>query len=620
MTPKIKKIVIIIIPIIIVILCIVFAVLYLRTDFLKSNKTLFLKYMSQNMDAAKAVIDNTSEKEYTNLLRQNKYKSTTELKAAYTENISTSKENKNNDINKLKLISNNESEYINNYVYKNMNLQYNESSLIKAEYIHDGENYGIRFPDRFNQFLVIENHDLKQVATNSGLTEEQVELVPDSIENFNYNEVFTFTDEEIQTLQNKYLNILSNNISKDNYSKQKDAMITIGDNSSIITTAYFITLNQEQANDIYIKILEELKSDEIIINKLSQIEPISTILNIVKQDENAFNTKYLEEQYEQIIEEKIKNIQNNNIGTSEVKCIVYQKNGTTVRTQLIEESRQITLDFNITDNNNIEVQIQNKNANQEQEDESSIKILKNNSNEHSSFSINYEKTLGNIASSIETYRNIEKNDVQISTETGIKYNDGKDNLMEVDISEQTELNEDFERTIELNQINSVIVNDYDKENITSWINQVKEYLNNKQKDNESIIKEIERIPVIGKMFGEFQEVVVTESNEATEVEKNRFNANFEFYTGKEKKSEEVIKLLEEDKPYFNGAQVSYSNEGNTEKTKKLQSIKIEVANEANKPELAESIKEMIEKNKTYTIEVEKDSNDVVHAIIITVNK
>ena len=76
MTPKLKKIVLIAIPIVIAILTVLIVVLYITTDFLKPNRTLFLKYMAQNVDAAKYVIDNKTEKEYSNILKQRKFNST----------------------------------------------------------------------------------------------------------------------------------------------------------------------------------------------------------------------------------------------------------------------------------------------------------------------------------------------------------------------------------------------------------------------------------------------------------------------------------------------------------------------------------------------------------------
>ena len=84
MAPKTKKIIIILIPIIIVLIIgIVLAILYFTTDFLKSNQTLFLKYAAQNVEAFSTVIDNTDEKEFQEILNQNKYITNSELTAKY---------------------------------------------------------------------------------------------------------------------------------------------------------------------------------------------------------------------------------------------------------------------------------------------------------------------------------------------------------------------------------------------------------------------------------------------------------------------------------------------------------------------------------------------------------
>lgn len=620
MTPKNKRTLIIVGPIIaLAIIILVIVILYLTTDFLKSKKDLFLKYMSQNVDAAKIVIDNKSEKEYSNLLKQNKNESKMEINATYTENINTSQENKNNDLNKLKLSIDSQSEYMNNYEYKDIRLIYNNASMIRTEYIKENEKYGLRFPERFNQFLTVENQNLKQIATQAGFSEELTEIIPENIQEYDINNVFSLSDEEIETLKNRYSNVIKNNIPKNKYSKQKDALITIGE-QSINSTAYSITLTQEEANDIYIKLLEELKEDDIIKNKLSQMEPLSSIFNLIKQDERAYNLSNLEEEYTRLIEEKINYIQQNNIGTSEVKFTVYQTKGKTVRTQISEEARQITLDFDITDTNNINVNIQNKNINQEKENESNTKIIKTNDGEENKFSIKFEKTLGDDISQIEFHRNKRINDSDATINTGISYNDGNDNLLEITSDENVTINQDFTRKIELDEVNSVIANDYDESLISKWTNQVKEYLEQVRTKNQSVFANISKISFFKDVFGLPEEVVQTEPTETTEVEKNRFNAKFEFYTGKEKKKEDIVKLLEETKNCLKGAQVAYSNEGNTEGTKKLESIKLEVEDGSNKEELAESIEDMLEESKTYTVEVEKNSNDLIVTVNITVNK
>ena len=155
-----------------------------------------------------------------------------------------------------------QSEYLNDYDYKDININFNNENIFRTEYIHDGEIYGLRFPEKFNQFLAVKNNNIKQVAQNAGLTEDQIALIPNQIKEFNYTEIFNFTDEELATIQDRYLKIIDESIPNDKYSKQKP-MITVGE-KSYNTTAYSVTLTQEQANDIYIKLLEQLKNDDVV--------------------------------------------------------------------------------------------------------------------------------------------------------------------------------------------------------------------------------------------------------------------------------------------------------------------------------------------------------------------
>lgn len=113
-----------------------------------------------------------------------------------------------------------------------------------------------------------------------------------------------------------------------------------------------------------------------------------------------------------------------------------------------------------------------------------------------------------------------------------------------------------------------------------------------------------------------QQIIVNENPEVTEIDKNRINAKFEFYTGKEKTAEEVIKLLDEAKNSLKKAEISSSGENND----KLQSIKLTIEDGVKNAEVVETIKSMLDANKQYTVTVEKNSSDVVTTILIEVNK
>lgn len=620
MTKKTQKLLFIVMPILIVLIIgTALTVLYFTTDFLKSDKTLFLKYVSQNVDIAKAVLDNTEEKEYTNMLRQNKYESITEISGVYTEKINTSEENKNNDINKVKIISENQSDYLNGYDYKNIKVLYNDTNLFKAEYIHDDDIYGLRFPEKFNQFLTFKSSDLKKTYKSVGLTDEQINILSDEIEEIDYNKIFSFTDEEIAALQDRYLNIINMNISDDKFSKQKDAVITI-EKDSYSTTAYSVILTQEQANDIYIKILEQLKDDDILLSKISEFEQMVAIFNYIKDTSAEISDDYLKQLYIEKIEDTINYIEQNNIGTNEIKYTVYVSNGKTIRTQIVDETEQTTIDSNLLENG-IEVDIKNKIATDEQEIQKNIYIIKNKNDGEIDFSIKYESILGEKTATIELYRNKNIGEKTATVNNGIRYNDGVGNLLNIKVDEAVSFNEEMERKVELNESNSVLTSDYDDNLVESWINYMKDFAKNKLNENQQIISNITKIKPISIVLGERNvEPIVENGNATTQVDKERFNAKFEFYTGTEKKYEDVVLLLEDVKNNLKNAQVSYSNEGTTDQNKKLQEVVLSIEEGTKNEEVANEIIEKLEKNRKYNIEVTKNSNDMVDKITINIKK
>ena len=125
----------------------------------------------------------------------------------------------------------------------------------------------IRFTDIILQFISIENNNLEQLATNIGIDEQLLNSLFSSYSESNIK----FTNEELQTLKNKYINIISSNIPKDNFQKQSKAMITIN-NNTITTNAYILELSGEQHKQLKLNILENLKQEEIILQKLISLD------------------------------------------------------------------------------------------------------------------------------------------------------------------------------------------------------------------------------------------------------------------------------------------------------------------------------------------------------------
>ena len=168
MMPRKKRKLIIITSIILVIFILVaiFVTLYINTDFLKSNTTLFTKYISQNFSNIKEIYNDVAKNEYNDSLKEKKYTNTTEIKVNFAENKDTKSESAQNPINQLNIKINGQNDKINNYNYQDINLINNDDKVSEIEYIQTNNVIGIRFSDLFKQFVIADNENLKELFKN----------------------------------------------------------------------------------------------------------------------------------------------------------------------------------------------------------------------------------------------------------------------------------------------------------------------------------------------------------------------------------------------------------------------------------------------------------------------
>lgn len=283
MLPRKKRIIILtsIIAIIILIISITFIFVYLNTDMLKSNKTLFLKYMEKNTENFMMVKDAVKNMIGDSKLQTNPYNEQTEIKVNYTKNMGTTSENTSNVINKLKLVIDGNIDQANNYDYKNMKLLNGSNQIFNVEYIQNDTIYGIKFSDLFKQYILVENNNLKDLFKKIGYTDEQLANIPNTIAIG--QGVFggtDFTEEEIKILQDKYLGLISQDWGKDKFSKKANQAITINQ-KNVKANAYSLKLTKEQLNNMYIKILENLKSEDTILSKIDKMQNKLEIIKMI---------------------------------------------------------------------------------------------------------------------------------------------------------------------------------------------------------------------------------------------------------------------------------------------------------------------------------------------------
>ncbi len=589
MTKKKRRLLVISIIIsIIVILLIAFIGLYLTTDMFKSNQTLFFKYLGKNADIINSLQTDISRENY------DIYSSQSEIKVNYSTNIGTTSESTDNSINQLKLKIDGQTDRQNKYDYKKIQLLKQDNPEMTVEYANNDNIYGIHFSDLFDQYITAENSNIKELAKKIGYPDEITANMPDSI-NFNLEnlERIKLTNEEIETLKEKYVEIIFTNTTSENFNKEKNSILKIN-NNNIVANVYSLNLTKEQLNSLYIKILENIKQDEIILNKINEIQNIYNEITLG----NSKNIN-IKEQIEQKIDTKIRKISENNIGNEPTKIMIYESNGQTIRTTIQLTDSEIIMDYLI---GNEETYINISNNKKEEvitnitfeTNQNSKKIIIEDNRESETKTFTYQVTR-------------ENQENKTTNKYAVMYQD-KTQKAEVNIITNIEQKQKIDNQVKFNNTNSINLTSLNEEGTKQIINQVKAGVNEKIKQVKENVK-FEDIITMLKNIGIIREQEILNSNGITEVERIRFNSKFELLQGNNKKAEDVNNVINTIKDNIINSQIVSNQE-----------LKIEISREQNNQEIVKILQDFFTKDQyaEYNIKVEYDENKLVKYLNVTI--
>ncbi len=588
LTKKKRKLLIISIVIaVILILISIFVVLYLTTDMFKSNQTLFMKYIAKNAENFAQVQEINMPQKYES------YNEKTDIKVNYITNVGTTSENTDNNINNLSLKVEGKRDENPQYDYKKIQLLQKNNAEMTVEYVKNNDNYGLHFNDLFNQYIVVQNSDLKGLFDKLGYTDEIIANIPNQINIEESVNQLKFTEEELMVLQEKYINLLAINVSGNNFGKEPSAIITIG-NNKVATNAYSLTLTKEQLNSLYVKILEEVKKDEIILSKLDKVQEIYNILTL--GNSNNINVKQV---IIEKIENKIKEINSNNIGTETNKVIVYEADGQTIRTTIQTTEYETSLDYlNVNGEKYINLS-KSKNKNNVENITCEISQNKNviiieNNEEQNPKTIKYEYVTENDGSNI-------------NNQYVLMYND-KTQKAELYINQKLEKTEETKEKVEFSSENSVNLTMLERVHVKQIVEQAKKGLEEKIKQVKENVK-AEDIENMLESIGIIKDGTILNSTGVTEAERNRFNSKFELLQGEKIPSENLITIIDTIKNNIIDMKVVSNEE-----------LKLELDKTKGNEEISEVLKEFLskDKNATYNIKIEYDENKLAKYINLTI--
>lgn len=584
--------------------------LYLKTDVFKTNEELFAKYFMKGFDAID-VIKNEDTLGIENTLETNKYTSELKGNVEYTTNLGTDSEDKNSSINQIGINVKSDIDKTNNYKYQDISISSENEKYVGLEYLKENKDYGVRL------------NDVKQFISND---DEENKLFKDiGIENFNIittetdiKSIFDFTEEEKQTLMNTYAGTITANISKNKYYKQTNTLITM-ENGDVQTNAYGIKTTIEEYNNLYIKILEKIEKDEIILSRIDSIEK-----EIKQKYPNYESDKSMRDKFVASIEEKIQNIQNNNIGNDEVKIIVYENKGNTVRISIEKPTEKIIMDIY---NNKIKIDISELGY---ETKEKTIKIEKDNTETENDIIMEYENKKND-----ETLKNIQLNYTQ-----SLKDNDNINKKLKLlisnkkyegilNIEDNIQIVQNFENQVKLDKDNIKIGTLQDEQvNMIIGVLQenIKEQFNNLYAvvPKDDYRKMLQNLEIIDK-----NTIQISENNEVTDTERKRFNSQFEFFASENLTSDNIKELinttennLEDIKVLLKNGEIQdidmdelNSSNNSSEYKKSISELLFYIKqNSNNKEKVSNALKYIENDDNKYNVSIEYDNNGLAKII------
>ena len=624
--PKKKRMLvtsIVIVVIMFIIAVAIFIGLYITTDLFKANNKLFAKYAMGTFSNINKLFNDDNMNEMNQIFENNKYEVNSKTSVNYQEG-----NNKENPINNIQLVVNGKVDKKQKYDYQDISLRNNNEKLYGVEYLKSSDKYGIRF-NGIQQFAtenISDNREKKDGSLLSELAitssaENEINILKFISDMSFRNTKLELTEEENINLQNKYIGILMKNATENEFSKKKDVVITIN-NSKIKTNAYTRTLTKEQLNNIHIEMLNQLKQDNIIISKIEQIDKIIHQYNVMINNQNEDIS--FKEKFEKEIDEKIKEIESNNIGNDTRKITVFESDMKPVGMQ-IESNEQIILITTFEEENNIRYEYF-KQKNTEKENTINFKIEKISNTNDDKINMEYNVVEDDVKTSNYFVKNtkFDKNIAKTTFEIGRKNENAE---LKINSQKDEKIVNEFKEKMEFNEKNSVDIDKTSKEQREN-INNIMKEVNDKQIEKIYGVVSQEQINVaLEKLELKLEEAEdISGDGFISETERNRFNSNFEFYEGEKVSKENVLKLIEATKNNLENIRVTkYKEKKENEKDKlpepeeyKL-TIKRNNSNEQIAKDLANNIKDS--KDKDYNVRIEYgQKTGLVENIFITVNK
>ena len=261
---KKNKVLIITLTVILVLLVIVagFLFIYLQTDFLKTDKQLFFKYMGEtakNLDT----YDSDKLNSYFEKLQTTPYESNGKLTVAVDIPDELKQGADLDKVNNLSLTFSGKTDNVNKKSEENLQLNYSDDVSFPVKLKRVNDIYGIESDIVLKQCVAVDTNKLEDL-----LNRLEVENAEDIISLFNEDDPL-LTESQIQAELDRYKDVILSNITDTNFSKTQN-----GEGISL-------TLSEREAFTILTQIIYEASESQNLPNEITDY--MSAVLEEIKE-------------------------------------------------------------------------------------------------------------------------------------------------------------------------------------------------------------------------------------------------------------------------------------------------------------------------------------------------
>lgn len=310
---------VIIILVILLIIGLIFGIYkYNTTDFLKSPKKLFFKYISNSF----SLIEDYGETAF------NAFDAKTDMNNFKETGNCTIHSPKSSNSYVL------QTEYLkdatNSKATATLALVYDRSTLLTGKFNNSNDLYGVHIDGLTEKSVAVRNNSLQDLAKSLGI--ENHTRIPNRID-LEYKKPSAII-QDVKQIMAKYVLDFEKEFASASYSRQKDVEISI-EGTNIITNKYTLSTKLER---FYVFIENEVK-------KLKNDEAFLSLLNSKLNINNTYATELLDEEIVRI-EEIIKRNSNSNIDIS-----VYEQDSVLKKIEIVTDD--ISYDIYSTNKENV---------------------------------------------------------------------------------------------------------------------------------------------------------------------------------------------------------------------------------------------------------------------------